>query len=47
MFSQQERILEPCVAGTILASMCKSTVAVQPQMALEFFIPHFCGKVTR
>lgn len=39
------RILEPCVAGSILASMCKSTVAVQPKMALDFFIPYFCNKI--
>jgi hypothetical protein len=43
----QDRILEPCVAGTILASMCKSCVAVQPKMALEFFVPHFCNKINR
>ena len=42
----QDRILEPCVAGTILASMCKSCVAVQPEMALEFFVPHFCQKIS-
>ena len=34
------------MAGTILASMCKSCVAVQPEMALEFFVPHFCQKIS-
>ena len=39
------KILEPAVAGTILAGMCKSVVSVNPTMCLDFFVPHLSDRV--
>jgi hypothetical protein len=41
----QNHILEPAVAGSIFAAMVKGVTAVQPNKALEFFIPHLCSRL--
>ncbi len=41
----RDRILEPAVAGNILAGMCKSAVCVQPESSLKFFVPHLTQRV--
>jgi hypothetical protein len=41
------KIVEPNVAGGILASMCKSVVQANPQAGLAFFIPYLCSSITR
>jgi hypothetical protein len=39
------RILEAAVSGSILAGMCKSAVSIEPELALNFFIPHLCQRI--
>jgi len=41
------RIVEPTVAGGILASMCKSLVQCSPQEALAFFVPWLSQALVR
>jgi len=43
----QGKIVEPTVAGGILASMCKSVVQCNPEKALKFFVPYLCQSLTR
>ena len=40
------RIVEPTVAGGILASMCKSLVQTDPAKGLAFFVPYLVRAVT-
>jgi len=47
IFSQLQKylrgkIVEPTVAGGILASMCKSVVLSYPEQGLAFFVPYLC-----
>ena len=37
------KIIEPTVAGGIIAGMCKSVVQCNPEKCLAFFIPHIAG----
>ena len=39
------RILEAAVSGSILATMCKVCATVMPEKALDFFVPHLCGRI--
>ena len=41
----QTHILEPAVAGSIFASMVKGVAVVQPELTLNFFIPHICSRI--
>ena len=41
------RVFEAAVSGSILANMCKSAVSIHPELALDFFIPHLCDRVSR
>lgn len=41
----ETRVFEAAVSGNILAGMCKSAVSIQPERALDFFIPHLCGRI--
>jgi hypothetical protein len=41
------KIVEPNVAGGILASMCKSVVQARPAAGLAFFVPYLSDSVTR
>uniref|UniRef100_A0A0K2T807 Proteasome activator complex subunit 4 n=1 Tax=Lepeophtheirus salmonis TaxID=72036 RepID=A0A0K2T807_LEPSM len=41
----QNRILEPAVAGGILAGMCRSVVSIKPEKTLKFFIPHLKERI--
>jgi len=43
----QGKIVEPTVAGGILASMCKSIVQRYPERGLSFFIPYLCDCLLR
>ena len=39
------RILEPTVAGAIVAAMCKACTNVEPERTLKFFVPHLCQRI--
>ena len=41
------KIVEPNVAGGILASMCKSVVQARPAAGLAFFVPYLSESITR